>query len=186
MSGPAEPTHYEVLGVPVDVSPLELRRHYRRLVREHHPDRAPAGEQRTAAVRTAAIVAAYRVLADPESRQRYDVEASIPRQGKGEVRTAARPWAVDLPPRPTHDPVLRTVPGRSHGPPRRPLPDPPTPLADTLPRLALAGLVGLFGLVAVVAGGAAGLAALQVVGVVLVGAGIVGVLLSELARKDDG
>lgn len=183
MSGPAEPTHYEVLGVPVDVSPLELRRRYRRLVREHHPDRAAAAEQRAAAVRTAAIVAAYRVLADPASRRRYDIEAAIPRQGRGEVRTAARPWAVDLPPRPTHDPVLRTVPDHSPGPVRRPV-EQSTPLASTLPRLALAVVVGLAGLVAIVAGGVTGNAALQAVGVVVLGAGLVGILLSELARKD--
>lgn len=172
-----------MLGVPTDVSPQELRRAYRRLVHQHHPDRAPRRDQAEAAARTAAIVAAYRTLSDPGLRRRHDVEAQVPRRGTGEVRTAPRPWGIDLPPRPTHDPVLRRLPP----PPPEPRPPAPdaTPFAATLPRLATAVVVGLVGLLATVVGGATGLAAVQAGGIVLLGAGVVGSLLSELSRKGD-
>jgi hypothetical protein len=184
MRSPGTPDHYELLGVPTDVSPQDLRRAYRRLVREHHPDRAARHDQQGAAARTAAIVAAYRTLSDPAARRRYDIEAAIPRRGQGTVRTAPRPWAVDLPPRPTHDPVLREVPDQTARHRRRPPADAGTPLSETVPRLALAAAAGLVGLLAFVAGGAGEVAALQLVGIMLLGSGLLGFVLSELARKD--
>jgi molecular chaperone DnaJ len=59
---------YEVLGVSPAVTTAELRRAYRRLALEHHPDRAGPHS----APRFAQIAEAYRMLADPTSRTAYD------------------------------------------------------------------------------------------------------------------
>lgn len=171
-----------------DVTPDELRRAYRRLVLEHHPDRAGPAERELAETRTAAITTAYRVLRDPATRRRYDAEAGVPRRGSGGVRAAERPWPGDpRMPRPDSDPVLRRTHGDRHRPPGpgdRSVPADTTPLADTVPRLAVAAGTALLGFLTLVAGGATGEGAFQLVGLALIGVGIVAVVLSELARKD--
>src|SRR4051812_13690986 len=60
--------HYAILGVPENVSDAELRRAWRRLARNSHPDHA--GAQSTAAFQK--ISAAYAVLCDPVARAAYD------------------------------------------------------------------------------------------------------------------
>ncbi len=62
--------HYEVLGVARDASPDEIKKAYRRLARQLHPDVNP-GED--AAERFKLVTHAYDVLSDPEQRQRYDL-----------------------------------------------------------------------------------------------------------------
>ncbi len=62
--------HYEVLGVSRDASQEEIKKAYRRLARELHPDVNP---EEAAAERFKDVTHAYDVLSDPESRQDYDL-----------------------------------------------------------------------------------------------------------------
>jgi molecular chaperone DnaJ len=62
--------HYEVLGVSRDASPEDIKKAYRRLARELHPD-VNSGED--AAERFKHVTHAYDVLSDPEQRRRYDM-----------------------------------------------------------------------------------------------------------------
>jgi molecular chaperone DnaJ len=66
-------THYGVLGVSPAASSAEIREAYRRLAREHHPDRRRAGSA-AGADRMHDINEAYRVLIDPGRRALYDTE----------------------------------------------------------------------------------------------------------------
>jgi curved DNA-binding protein len=62
--------YYEILGVPRNASDKDIRRAYRRLARQHHPDVNPG--DRRAEARFKEIGEAYSVLSDPEKRARYD------------------------------------------------------------------------------------------------------------------
>lgn len=62
--------HYATLGVSQDASADEIKKAYRRLARELHPDVNPSEE---ASERFKAVTHAYDVLSDPNERQRYDM-----------------------------------------------------------------------------------------------------------------
>jgi curved DNA-binding protein len=61
--------YYEALGVPRDASTDEIRRAYKKLARQYHPDvnKDPEAEDRFKEV-----AEAYEVLSDAEKRERYD------------------------------------------------------------------------------------------------------------------
>lgn len=97
-------THYETLGVPADAPPERIRDAYRRLARDHHPDRDRSG----AVGSMAAINEAYRVLRDPARRAVYDATlrgSAVGPVGNGRSASATAPRS----PRP---PVAPLPPGR--------------------------------------------------------------------------
>jgi molecular chaperone DnaJ len=82
--------YYEVLGLPRDASEAEIKKAYRRLARDHHPDANP--DDSGAEERFKELTEAYEVLSNPESRRAYDTYGhQIPRAGAG-TRGAADPF----------------------------------------------------------------------------------------------
>ena len=69
--------HYDVLGVRNDASVDEIKKAYRKLARELHPDVNPSPD---AQERFKLVTHAYDVLSDPSQRQQYD---RGPQQGFG-------------------------------------------------------------------------------------------------------
>ena len=69
MNDPAASDLYAVLGVARDAPAREIRRAYRRLARQHHPD---LNEQLGDAGQFVRLVNAYEILHDPDQRARYD------------------------------------------------------------------------------------------------------------------
>jgi molecular chaperone DnaJ len=61
---------YRVLGVPRDASDDAIKKAYRKLVFQHHPDRHPDSAHAEPKIRE--INAAYEVVGDPEKRRSYD------------------------------------------------------------------------------------------------------------------
>jgi molecular chaperone DnaJ len=61
---------YEVLGVGRDASEPEIKKAYRRLAMEYHPDRNPGDKKAEEQFKEASN--AYKVLSDPDQRSRYD------------------------------------------------------------------------------------------------------------------
>ena len=57
---------YDVLGVPKDASPEDIKKAYRKLALKHHPDRGGDPEQ------FKKLQEAYEVLSDPQKRQNFD------------------------------------------------------------------------------------------------------------------
>ena len=62
--------YYEVLGVPKDADSAEIKKAYRKLAMEHHPDRNAGSPE--AEVRFKELSEAYEVLKDPDRRAAYD------------------------------------------------------------------------------------------------------------------
>jgi len=67
----AKRDYYEVLGVDRNATEEELKRAFRRLAFEYHPDRNPNNPEAEQKFKEAAE--AYEVLRDPEKRRRYDL-----------------------------------------------------------------------------------------------------------------
>jgi curved DNA-binding protein len=66
--------YYQTLGVPRTASTAEIKKAFRRLAREHHPDAKPG--DKAAEQRFKAINEAHAVLSDPEKRKKYDTLGS--------------------------------------------------------------------------------------------------------------
>lgn len=62
--------YYETLGVPRDASEADIKKAFRKLARQHHPDTAK--DKKTAEEKFKQINEAYEVLGDPEKRRKYN------------------------------------------------------------------------------------------------------------------
>jgi molecular chaperone DnaJ len=67
---PPRPDYYKTLGVGKNASDEEIKKAYRKLARQYHPDRNPGDKQ--AEERFKEISQAHDVLSDPEKRKSYD------------------------------------------------------------------------------------------------------------------
>jgi molecular chaperone DnaJ len=70
--------YYEILGVARGASDAEIKKAYRRLAQQWHPD---VNQEPEAAIRFKEINEAYQVLGDPERRQRYDLFGTVGSEG---------------------------------------------------------------------------------------------------------
>ena len=63
--------YYATLGVKRDATPAEIKRAFRKLARQHHPDLKPG--DKAAEARFKEINEANEVLSDPDKRSKYDM-----------------------------------------------------------------------------------------------------------------
>jgi DnaJ-class molecular chaperone len=83
-------TPYEVLGVKPDASPDDIRKAYRRLAKQLHPDLNPGKPEAEARFKT--VTAAYDLLSDADKRARYD-RGEIDESGAERQQYSYRPHA---------------------------------------------------------------------------------------------
>ncbi|HTZ86690.1 MAG TPA: molecular chaperone DnaJ [Solirubrobacteraceae bacterium] len=76
------PDYYKTLGVDKKATPEQIKKAYRKLARQYHPDRNPGDKEAEAKFKE--ISQAHDVLGDPEKRKQYD-------QGTGPFATGAGP-----------------------------------------------------------------------------------------------
>ena len=86
----AAETPYQVLGVGKDASADEIRKAYRKLAKQLHPDLNPGKPE--AEARFKAVTAAYDLLSDADKRARYD-KGDIDESGAEKPRYSYRPHA---------------------------------------------------------------------------------------------
>ena len=82
--------YYKILGVDRNAEEKEIKKAYRKLARQHHPDVNPG--DKVAEERFKGINEAYEVLSDPEKRQKYDQLGSSWQQWQ---RTGRDPGGFD-------------------------------------------------------------------------------------------
>ncbi|NQT91357.1 MAG: molecular chaperone DnaJ [Lentisphaerae bacterium] len=66
----AKTDYYELLGVAKSATPDEIKKSYRKLAMQYHPDRNQG--DKSAEAKFKAVSEAYEVLSDPSKRQKYD------------------------------------------------------------------------------------------------------------------
>jgi curved DNA-binding protein len=87
--------YYGVLGVPRDATDADIKKAFRKLARQYHPD--VAKEKKTSEAKFKEINEAYEVLGDPQKRRKYDElganwdqqQSSAPPPGRG-----GRSWSA--------------------------------------------------------------------------------------------
>src|ERR1700728_4839244 len=78
----SRPDYYKTLGVEKKATPEEIKKAYRKLARQYHPDANP--DDKGAEAKFKEISQAHDVLGDPEKRKQYD-------SGSGPFATGAGP-----------------------------------------------------------------------------------------------
>lgn len=83
---------YAVLGVPADASQEVIKRAYRRLALEHHPDKQQAAPSSDT---FAKIALAYEVLGHEQRRRRYDLSGEMPQSDAALGRAAGETFLAE-------------------------------------------------------------------------------------------
>jgi molecular chaperone DnaJ len=86
-----EKDYYAALGVPKDAKAADIKRAYRKLAAENHPDRNPQGEERFKEVSEA-----YDVLSDETKRREYDEARALFAGGGGRRFRTGGPGGLDV------------------------------------------------------------------------------------------
>ena len=76
----AEKNYYEILGVKKDATDADIKKRYRKLVRQYHPD---VSDDPDADSKIAVINNAYETIRDKEKRAEYDAMLNNPFAGQG-------------------------------------------------------------------------------------------------------
>ncbi|MCK5867851.1 MAG: DnaJ domain-containing protein, partial [Candidatus Thalassarchaeum sp.] len=63
--------YYDVLGVSKDATDTEIKKAFRSLARQHHPDKNPGDDE--SEKRFKEVQEAYAVLSDMDERRKYDI-----------------------------------------------------------------------------------------------------------------
>jgi tetratricopeptide (TPR) repeat protein len=104
--------HYQVLGVPPTAPAADIKRAYRRLATELHPDKH--GGDSHYEERFKAVAVAYSVLSNEDRRAQYDYQLQLASRRAEEQRRAAAeaggPSVYKMPGTPAGAPPLRTRP----------------------------------------------------------------------------
>jgi len=106
----SEDTYYTVLGIPETATQEEVKRAYRELIRQVHPDSVPNASaywKRASEEKSKELNEAYRVLFNPSHRAAYDKQLASFRRNEPLIRS---PWAPDE--------VVRAGPDLDAPPPR--------------------------------------------------------------------
>ena len=94
-------THYAILRIPENAEPTRIRHAFRALVRLYHPDTGMG----SSAEKFRAVVEAYGVLIDPQTRREYD--AALARSWQRNTNVVAEPL---VPPQPNAESIyMHTV-----------------------------------------------------------------------------
>jgi curved DNA-binding protein CbpA len=64
---------YKILGVASNATAADIKKAYRKLALQYHPDKASDADREQASAKFAKIAAAYEVLSDEEERKQYDL-----------------------------------------------------------------------------------------------------------------
>lgn len=85
---------YDVLGVAKNASADEIKKAYRKLARQYHPDRNPGDDEAEAKFKE--VQTAYDTLSDPEKRKAYDSFGAADGRGPAGGWTNFDPGAFDF------------------------------------------------------------------------------------------
>lgn len=85
--------YYSILEVSREASEVEIKKAYRRLAQEWHPDKNPDNIEESEA-KFKEISEAYSILSDPEKRKNYDNTGDPERSSPGGFRTTGFPFDI--------------------------------------------------------------------------------------------
>jgi DnaJ-class molecular chaperone len=101
-------TFYDILGVSKDASELDIKKSYRKLSLQYHPDRNADPE---ATEKYKKINEAYEILSDSQKRQQYDMESRFGGGNMGGMNMGGGPEMNDI-----FSMMFGGMPGMSGGP----------------------------------------------------------------------